>query len=228
VLLRIPVVVALLVCAAALLLPGAAVSRVAQNELVGTVGPGFTISLKTHDGSVVNHLDVGSYTILVHDLSDEHSFHLIGTGVDQATGVDTQGDATWNVTFTDAKYRFFCDAHPTQMKGSFTVGSFTSPPPPPPTKTKKLTGNVGPGFTITLTTSAAKRVSSVKAGTYKVTVHDRSSSHNFHLYGPGVDRKTGVPFKGTKTWTVRLKKGKTYRYRCDVHRSRMHGSVRAT
>jgi plastocyanin len=235
--LRIPVFVALVAGAAALLLPGAAVSRsgaavsrsALQNDLVASVGPGFTISLKKSDGSIVSHLDAGSYTITVHDLSEEHNFHLKGSGVDQATGVEAEGDATWQVTFTDAKYTFNCDAHPTQMKGSFTVGTFTSPPPPPPpAKAKKLLGTVGPGYTISLKTSAGKRASKVKAGTYKITVRDRSRFHDFHLLGPGANKRTGVPFKGTKTWTVRLQKGKTYRYRCDVHASRMKGSLRAT
>jgi plastocyanin len=81
--------------------------------------------------------------------------------------------------------------------------------------TVKLAGNVGPGFTITLT-KGGKAVKTLKVGTYKITVRDKSSSHNFHLIGPGVNKTTSVPFTGTRTWTVKLKKG-TYTYRCDVH-----------
>ena len=81
--------------------------------------------------------------------------------------------------------------------------------------TGKLVGKVGPGFTITLTKSG-KVVKTLKAGSYKITVGDKSSSHNFHLFGPGVNKKTGVPFTGTKTWTVKLKPGK-YTFRCDIH-----------
>lgn len=225
-LLRVPVVVTFIAVAAALLVPGAAVSRSAQGtELDGTVGPGFSITLQK-DGTRVSHLDPGSYTIKVSDLSEEHNFHLSGPGVDQATSVDATGTTTWTVTLSDGTYRYQCDAHPTQMRGSFTVGSVTSPPPPPPKKAKKLTGTVGPGYSISLKTSAGKRASSVKAGSYRITVHDRSAIHDFHLIGPGVNKKTGVPYKGTTTWTVRLKKGKTYRYRCDPHRTRMKGSFR--
>lgn len=225
--LRIPVVALVVVGAAALLLPGAAVSRPGQTELAGTVGPGFTISLKKSDGSIVTHLDAGSYTIRVEDKSPEHNFHLSGPGVDQATLVETAGTVTWNVAFTDGKYTFVCDAHPTQMKGSFTVGN-VQPPPPPPAKPKKLVGAVGPSYTISLKTSAGKRASRLKAGAYRITVRDRSKLHDFHLIGPGLNKTTSVPFKGTKTWSVRLQKGKTYRYRCDPHRSRMKGSFRAT
>ena len=81
--------------------------------------------------------------------------------------------------------------------------------------TGKLVGNVGPGFTITLV-KGGKAVKTLKAGTYKITVHDKASIHNFHLFGPGVNKKTGVPFTGTKNWTVKLTKG-SYTYRCDIH-----------
>ncbi len=79
----------------------------------------------------------------------------------------------------------------------------------------KLTGTAGPGFTITLE-SGTKLVKTLKAGTYTIVVVDKSSIHNFHLFGPGVNKKTSVPFTGTQTWTVKLEPG-TYTYQCDVH-----------
>jgi plastocyanin len=79
----------------------------------------------------------------------------------------------------------------------------------------KLVGTVGPGFTITLTQNG-KKVTTLKAGKYQITVHDKGTIHNFHLFGPGVNKKTSVPGTGTTVWTVTLKKGK-YTYRCDVH-----------
>jgi len=230
VLLRIPLVVTVLAAAAAaaLLLPGAAVSRSAQTELQATVGPGFNISLTNAEGRVT-HLDAGSYTIKVSDQSPEHNFHLTGPGVDQATDVDATGATTWNVTLTDGTYRYLCDAHPTQMKGSFTVGAVTSPPPPPPKKkANRLSGSVGPGRTIALRTASGTRVKAVKAGSYRVTVRDASASDNFHLLGVGVNKRTGVEFKGGKTWAVRLKKGKTYRYRSDARPTTLKGAFRAT
>ena len=62
--------------AALLLLSGPSVADATQ--LVGTVGPGFTISLKGVDGAPVTHLAPGTYQLLVHDLSEEHDFHLFG------------------------------------------------------------------------------------------------------------------------------------------------------
>ena len=94
------------------------------------------------------------------------------------------------------------------------------------TATPKLTGSVGPGFTITLKKGSAK-VTKLKAGKYTIVVKDLASNHNFHLKGPGVDKKTSVGAKGTKTWTVTLKKG-TYRYLCDPHASIMKGSFKVT
>jgi plastocyanin len=79
-----------------------------------------------------------------------------------------------------------------------------------------LTGTVGPGFTITLDKSG-KKVSSLKPGSYAITVSDKASVHDFHLIGPGVNKViTTVPFVGKKSVTVLLKKG-TYTYQCDPH-----------
>ena len=78
-----------------------------------------------------------------------------------------------------------------------------------------LAGKVGPGFTITLTDGGTP-VKTLAPGTYKMTINDASSSHNFHLFGPGVDKKTSVASTGTVVWTVKLTKG-SYTYQCDIH-----------
>ena len=89
------------------------------------------------------------------------------------------------------------------------------------TSANALTGTDGPGFTITMDKST------VKAGTYTITIHDRSNIHDFHLTGPGVDKKTSVPAVSTTKWTVKLKKG-TYRFVCDPHKTIMHGVLTVT
>ena len=98
-------------------------------QLVGSVGPGFGISLSGPGGSKVGHLDAGTYTLVVHDLSDEHNFHLVGPGVDVSTPIAGSGDSTFTVTLADGKYGFQCDAHPTVMRGSIFVGTATAPAP---------------------------------------------------------------------------------------------------
>jgi len=92
--------------------------------------------------------------------------------------------------------------------------------------TPTLQGEVGPGFTIEVK-MGGKDVKTLKAGTYKLVVQDKASIHDFHLIGPGLDKVvTSVPFTGTKTVTVTLKKGK-YTYQCDPHASRgMKGSFK--
>ena len=89
-----------------------------------------------------------------------------------------------------------------------------------------LKGTVGPGFTISLKKGTAK-VTKLKAGKYKIVIKDLSNIHNFHLIGPGVNKKTGVGRKGTFTWTVTLKKG-TYKYICDPHAAIMKGTFKVT
>lgn len=93
--------------------------------------------------------------------------------------------------------------------------------------TARLTGEVGPGFSIEVK-KANKDLKTIKAGTYKIKVEDKSSIHNFHLIGPGLNKKTGVGFKGETTWTIKLKPGK-YTYQCDPHAaSGMKGSFKVT
>jgi plastocyanin len=87
--------------------------------------------------------------------------------------------------------------------------------------TNTLTGTVGPGFTISMNKK------SVKAGTFVITIHDLASIHDFHLTGPGVDKKTSVSGTGTTKWTVKLKKG-TYHFVCDPHHTIMHGVLKVT
>jgi plastocyanin len=90
--------------------------------------------------------------------------------------------------------------------------------------TPKLIGTVGPdsSFSIKLT-KAGKKVAKLKAGKYVIVIKDTASIHNFHLKGPGLNKKTSVWGKGTTTWKVTLKKGK-YTFLCDPHASVMKGS----
>jgi hypothetical protein len=91
-----------------------------------------------------------------------------------------------------------------------------------PSATGTLVATDGPGFTITLTKGGTK-VRSLAAGTYTIKVQDKSNIHNFHLTGPGVNKKTSVAAVATFTWKVTLKKG-TYKYICDPHATIMKGS----
>ena len=206
-------------------------AALAQSKLVGTVGPGFTISLRTASGGAVQDLAPGTYEIEVRDLSEDHNFHLSGPGVDMSTTVGFFGTVTWTVSFqAGSRYAFVCDPHATSMRGSFqTTGGAPSPPPPAPApKPPTLTATVGPVFTISLRTSRGARVNRLKAGRYRIVVRDRSAVHNFHLSGLGVNKRTGVRFRGTVTWTVTFRKGKAYRFVCDRHARQLRGGFRAT
>ena len=59
---------------------------------------------------------------------------------------------------------------------------------------------------------------SAKSGKTTITVSDLSTKDDFHLTGPGVNRKTGIAFKGVAKWTVNLQKA-TYAFRSDAHQS---------
>ena len=141
---------------------GLAGGAAAQNPMLfATVGPGFSIKLAPDpSGGRILQIPPGTYTIKVSDLSPEHSFHLSGPGVDMATSVEGTGTAIWTITFQEGTYHFECDAHPTTMKGDFTVvaGAHSrrhrrprppsARPPPARPKPLSLAGAVGPGATI--------------------------------------------------------------------------------
>ena len=86
--------------------------------------------------------------------------------------------------------------------------------------------DVGPRSPISLTKGGAA-FSTLRPGTYRITVRDRTREHNFYLYGPGVTVRTGVPAVGTRVFTVTFKKG-LYRFLCTVDPLTMRGSFRVT
>jgi hypothetical protein len=180
-------------------------------QLVGNVGPGFSISLTDPAGNAVTQLDPGTYTLLVHDQSDLHDFDLSGPGVAAATDVAFIGDQTFTVTFVEGRYTYVCDVHSALMHGKLTVGNPPPLPPPPVPKATPISAHVGPGKAIAFPKALA-------IGKYLITVRDLSAKDNLHLKGPGVDKKTGVAFKGTVKWTVNLKAG-TYHVSSDVHKT---------
>jgi hypothetical protein len=125
------------ILAVALALVGAAAARADNPTLTGNVGAGdsFTISV-----AGAQNLAPGAYTLVVHDHSAIHNFHLFGPGgVDVSTTIEGIGDQTFTVNLVAGKYTYVCDAHPS-MKGSFTVGATTTtatkPAPPPKHKAK--------------------------------------------------------------------------------------------
>lgn len=84
-----------------------------------------------------------------------------------------------------------------------------------------LSASVGPGFTISMSSS------SVTAGDYTISVDDKSAAHNFHLSGPGVDEATSITGTGSTSWSVTLQPG-TYHFQCDAHASSMKGTLTVT
>jgi plastocyanin len=192
-----------------------------QTRLIATVGPDFTITLTHENGSRVTRLEPGAYTITVNDRSEIHNFHLRGPGVNMATGVAFVGTVTWNVTLVEGRYTFVCNPHEFSMAGSFVVGD----PPPPPAPMRRLVATVGPGNAIAVRTPAGAIVRQTPPGPYTITVRDRSRLHNFHLIGPGVNRRTTVPFVGTQTWQVQLRAGQLYQFRSIPQAAVVQGSL---
>ena len=178
-----------------------AVAQADNPKLVAVVGTNdaFVISLRDANGNAITQLAPGTYDISVSDRSEAHNFHLKGPGVDQSTPIGEKQETTWTVTIGDGRYTYVCDAHSSVMRGYFLAGALTP---------VALTGSVGPKRTISL------KPKSALPGPAVVTVNDRSKTDNFHLTGPGVNKKTGVKTRGKATWTVTLVPG-VYSYKSD-------------
>jgi hypothetical protein len=90
--------------------------------------------------------------------------------------------------------------------------------------TPTLYGTVGKNdaFSIKLLNASGKRVTTLKAGTYRLVIRDDSALHNYELDGPHGKSWTftSVPFKGTKTFTLKFAAGK-YKAYCSPHEATM-------
>jgi plastocyanin len=110
------------VVAASVLSAGALARRSATPTLVGTVGPGFTITLK-QNSKVVKTLKAGTYTLVVHDKASIHAFSLDGPHgyAKDFTTVPFTGTKTFTVKLKVGKYKYYCPPHESFMFGRFTV-----------------------------------------------------------------------------------------------------------
>ena len=89
-------------------------------KLALTVGPNFTITLKTATGKAFTSLKKGTYTIVVKDRANIHNAHLMAPGgISKKTGVSFTGTVTWKVKFAKTgTLKFQCDPHASTMHGS--------------------------------------------------------------------------------------------------------------
>jgi hypothetical protein len=184
------------------LTPATAATTTDNPRLIGTVGPGFTIDLTDAAGKHVTELAPGRYDVVVHDLSAEHNF-VFGSKTTNARVFETEvpfvGDRTFTVDLPVGRYAYACSPHFQVMNGSFAVVPATQP-----AQVTTLSATVTP---------SALRLSSrsVTAGRFRIAVTDASKTRNFHLVGPGVNRRTSKTFVGKVAWTVTLAAG-TYRF----------------
>jgi plastocyanin len=95
-------------------------------KLMGTVGPGFTITLKDSKGKKVKKLKPGKYSFVVTDKSSAHNFEVEkaqgGTFEKEITTVGGTGKKTVTINLTKGKWEYYCAPHEATMHGDFTVG----------------------------------------------------------------------------------------------------------
>jgi plastocyanin len=97
----------------------------ATPTLNGTVGPGFTISLKDSKGKKVKTLKAGTYKFVITDKADIHTFDVkqkSGGKFHKEITTDTfTGKKTVTIKLSKGKWTYYCAVHPTEMFGNFTV-----------------------------------------------------------------------------------------------------------
>jgi plastocyanin len=116
--------IAVVAAVAALGSAGAAMafSPAATPTLKGTVGPGFTITLKNSKGKKVKTLKAGTYRLVVSDKASIHSFVLEGPGVSRTiTSVPFVGTKAVTVKLRKGNYKYYCRPHESSMFGFVAV-----------------------------------------------------------------------------------------------------------
>lgn len=110
--------------ALSLALVAAAFGRAQATTLNGTVGPGFTITLKKGTKKVKS-LPAGSYRFVIADKSSAHNFVVErekGGKFEKAlTTVAFKGRKTVTLKLKAGRYKYYCKPHEDTMKGFFTV-----------------------------------------------------------------------------------------------------------
>ena len=85
---------------------------------------------------------------------------------------------------------------------------------------------------ISLKTAAGRRVTRLASGRYRIVVQDLSTSDDFHLAGPDINRATGIRFRGTVVWRVdiglKVPYGRPYSFFSDRSPATLRGSFRIT
>ncbi|MEK6275537.1 MAG: PASTA domain-containing protein [Actinomycetota bacterium] len=197
------------------------------------------------EGRNAEHITEGVVDVEITDLSSEQNFHLSDItwhNWSHSTDIAGQGVECWTVEFeatetVNGDYEWKSDPNPDVMRGLITAHPGVPPPPPPPPPpgappapppppapptVPDFIFTVGPDQRIGVFYSDGRPLSRIPPGTYTIQVHDLSTSHDFHLTGPGVNKKTSVEEIEHPIWTVTFVAG-TYRFNCDVHAA-MKGS----
>jgi PASTA domain len=193
-----------------------------------------TVEVEIHDLSTAHNFHIK-------DLSWNGTHYDRRTGDPPFTGVEC-----WLVPLEirpgvqSADYEWLSDQDPDFRRGVFTNHPTTEPPPPappppppnpagpppppppgppPPPQIPDFIFTAGPGQQIGVFYADGRRMTRIPPGTYTIQVHDLSTTHDFHLTGPGgIDKRTEVGEIEHPIWTVTFRAG-TYTFKCDVHAS---------
>jgi len=103
----------------------AASAGTSAKTLSGTVGPGYSISLK-QNGKLVKKLPAGTYSFKLADKANVHNFvlekeHGSAKFEKELTDVSFVGNKSVTVKLTKGTYKYYCEPHESFMHGSFTV-----------------------------------------------------------------------------------------------------------
>ncbi len=96
-------------------------------KLIGTVGPGYTITLKQGTAKVKT-LKAGKYMFAIADKSSIHNFTIErekgGPKIEKTlTGTSFQGNKTVAFTLKKGTWKYYCSVHEPQIFGFFKVTS---------------------------------------------------------------------------------------------------------
>jgi plastocyanin len=148
------------------------------------------------------------------------------------------GPKTTNYSFSAPEagtYYFHCDVHPTQMKGTVTVGPTTEGGGEGTPGGQPGGGGAAGGAPVTAKGLAFQPTQVTVPGSGKITLHfdnqDAGTPHNIHVF-EGSDASAPSLFMGelvtgpaTKDYSFSAPPPGSYFFHCDVHPQQMTGTL---
>ena len=196
-------------------LPGSALGDTPTLTAIVGTNDGFDITLNDPEGNKVSRILPGTYTIVVDDRSTIHNFHLASNPIRPSTSAPTSSSSG------SSRYGHVSQPHLVCLRVRAALADHERLVPgyrharrtSSPTTSTQTEGREADCIGVGVGSRTSEPIVGSKRP-WRIVVTDRSKKANFHLLGKGVDRRTGVKFRGWQAGACAAPG--TYRYGSDA------------